>query len=67
MNTLLYYGELGTLCNFKIVIFTIIRPIGWDCRIHQLLLCRWVRPYLYECPRYDTKQSYSEAPVMLEL
>ena len=41
-------------------------PIGWDCRIHQLHLCRGVR-HPNECPRYDTKKSDSEVPVMLEL
>ena len=41
-------------------------PIGWDCRIHQLLFCRGVRPFPNEWPRYDIKQSGSEAPVMLE-
>ena len=42
--------------------------MAWDCRIHRLLLCREIRLRLLdECPRYDTKQSDSEAPVMLEL
>ena len=34
-----------------------LSPVGWGCRIHWLDLC----------PRYDTKQSDGEAPVMLEL
>ena len=42
--------------------------VCWGCRIHWLHLCRGVRPPLtYECPRYDTKSSDGEAPVMLEL
>ena len=40
--------------------------VGWGFRIHQLLLCRVVRPpLLNECPVYDTKQSVGEVPVML--
>ena len=39
--------------------------VGWGCRTHILNLCRGVR-LPNECPRYDTKQSDSEAPVMLE-
>ena len=35
-------------------------PVGWCCRIHRLQL-------LDKCPGYDTKQSDSEFPVMLEL
>ena len=41
-------------------------PVDWSCRIHQLYLCRGVRPP-NECPTYDTKQSDDEVPVMLEL
>ena len=40
---------------------------GWGCRIHQLHLCRGVRPLPNECLEYDTKQSDGEASVMLEL
>ena len=36
-------------------------PVGWGCKIH-----RGVR-LPNECPRYDTKRSDGEAPVMLEL
>ena len=37
-------------------------------RIHQLQLCREVRPHSHiECPAYDTEQSDSKVPVMLEL
>ena len=42
-------------------------PVGWGYRIHQLLLCRGVRPHSNECPIYDTKKSDGEVPVMLEL
>ena len=42
-------------------------PVGWGCKIHQLRLCRGVRPLFHECPEYDTKQSDGEVPVMLEL
>ncbi len=43
-------------------------PVRWGCRIHQLLLCRGVRPptTTNECPGYDTEQSDGEVPVMLE-
>ena len=46
-----------------------LSPVGWGCRIHRLHLCRGVRPPLHsnECPKYDTKQSDGEAPVILEL
>ena len=40
-------------------------PVGWDCRIHRLLLCSGVTPN--EWPGYDTKQSYGKVPVILEL
>ena len=43
-------------------------PVGWGYRIHQLHLCREVRPPpTNACPGYDTKQSDGEVPVMLEL
>ena len=42
-------------------------PVGWDCRIHQRLLCRGVRPPPNEWPKYDTKKSDGEVPVILEL
>ena len=38
----------------------------WGYRIHWLLLCKGVR-LPNECPRYNTKQSDGEVPVMLEL
>ena len=37
-------------------------PVGWGCRIHQLLLCRGVKLDIT-----NTKQSDGEPPVMLEL
>ena len=42
-------------------------PVSWDCRIHRLHLCRVVTPSPNECPRYDTKQSDGEVPVMMKL
>ena len=45
-------------------------PVRWGCRIQQLLLCRAVRlptSHANECPRYDTKQSNAEVPLILEL
>ena len=54
-----------------------IGPVGSGCRIHQLHLCRSIPPHHKhththththnKCPGYDTKQSDSEASVMLEL
>ena len=41
-------------------------PVGWGSRIHRLHLSKGVRTP-NECPRYDTKQSDGEVPVMLEL
>ena len=41
-------------------------PITWGCRIHRLHLCREVR-LPKRVSQYDTKQSDSEASVMLEL
>ena len=45
---------------------SVYSPVGWGCRIHRLHPSRGLRP-LDECPRYDTKQSDGEVPVMLEL
>ena len=44
-------------------------PSRWSCWIHRIHLWREVRPpdTTNECPRYDTKQSDGEVPVMLEL
>ena len=42
-------------------------PVSWGCRIHRLLLCKTPHHHHNECPRYDTKQSDGEVPVMLEL
>ena len=41
-------------------------PVGLNCRIHRLHLCRGVRPH-NSCPGYDTKQSDGEVLVILEL
>ena len=42
-------------------------PVGWVCKIQQLLLYRLVDPLSNERPIYDRKQSDDEVPVMLEL
>ena len=57
--------NLTTICSF-LSYSGCSCPVGWGCRIHQLHLCRGVRPP-NECPGYDTKQSDGEVPVMLEL
>ena len=44
----------------------LIGLVGWGCKIYRLLFCRAAR-HPHECPNYDSKQSDSEAPVMLEL
>ena len=44
-----------------------LSPVGWGCRILQLHLYREVKPPPNEYPRYDTKQTDGEVPVMLEL
>ena len=41
--------------------------VSWGCRIHWLHLCGRVRHPPNECPRYDTKQSDDEVPLMLGL
>ena len=49
------------------VLFSLCCPVGWGCRIHRLLLCRWVRhPPPNECPGYDIKHSDRGVPAMLE-
>ena len=63
-------GLRGAVSNGNKAILHILLsccPVGWGRRIHRLLLCRGIRPPLNECPRYDTKQSDDEVPVMLEL
>ena len=45
----------------------VLRLVGLGCRIQRLLLCIGVRSPPTKCPRYDTKQSDIEVPVMLEL
>ena len=42
-------------------------PVGWDCRIHRLHLCKGVRAPPNECPVYDTKLSDGEVSVIFEL
>ena len=45
-------------------------PVTWGCRIHQLLLCKGVRPHHHQQQVswiYDTKQSDVEVLVMLVL
>ena len=45
-----------------------VGPVGYGSRIHRLHLCRGVRPHpTNECPRYETKQSDNETPVVMEL
>ena len=40
-------------------------PVNWSCRIHQLHLCREVRPHpTNKCPGYYTKPSDGKAPVL---
>ena len=59
-------SELFEILKFN-GISKITCPVGLGCRIHRLLLCRRVRPLTYnECPRYDSKQSDDEVPVMLK-
>ena len=40
--------------------------VGRDVSIHRLHFCRRVRPHS-ECSRYDTKEGFGEASVMLDL
>ena len=71
----IYYNSFKSSGIFKIMVkqcFTLDTkpdscPVSLGCRIHQLHLCRGKTPPSNECPRYDTKQSYSEVPVLLEL
>ena len=44
-----------------------LRQYQLSTRIHQLHLCKGIRPLYNECPGYDTRQSDGKAPVMLEL
>ena len=57
------------ISNFSCFFFKSFYPVGsrWGCRIPELLFCRGVRHPFNECPRYDTKQSDGDVPVMLEL
>ena len=38
--------------------------VDWGYRIHQLHLCRGVRPSPIDCPGYDIKPSDGAAPVL---
>ena len=49
---------MGSPINSGLLPIKFYCPVGFGCRIHQLLL---------ECPGYDTRQSDGEVPVMLEL
>ena len=60
-NKLLFSSHSKTIWT----IFEICQ-VGWSCRIHRLHLCRGVRTQ-NQCPGYDTKQSYGEVPIILEL
>ena len=43
-------------------------PVGWECRVHKLLLSREVRPLpANDCSIYDAKHADDEVPVMMEL
>ena len=75
------YATVSDLCHFDGLICISTKmllvlhlynpdgPVALGCRIHQLNLCKGVRPptTTNECPGYDTKQSDGETPVMLEL
>ena len=41
-------------------------PVSWGCRVHRLLPCRGVKKPR-EIPRYNTKQSDGDSPVIQEL
>ena len=60
-NTLFSYTYLTPM-----ICHQIFCSVGLGCRIHQLRLCRGVRPH-HECPDYDTKQSDAEVRAVLEL
>ena len=58
-----YYGlEKTRSVKFTFAAKNIAGPVGWGCRIHQLHLCRGIRPSLN-----DIKQSDGEAAVNMEL
>ena len=77
------FFKLGTKCQYVIKIkwsFSVLVegnavsplycPVDRGCRIHQLSLCRVVRPpptHTHKCPGYDANQSDVKASVMLEL
>ena len=45
-------------------VYDVSNPVGKGCRIHQLYLCRGVKPHPNECAGYETKPSEGEAPVL---
>ena len=59
---------LVSLWTFQPTLIDIYCPVGWGCKICQLLLCRGIRLLpLNNCLGHDTKQSDGEVLVMLEL
>ena len=52
--------------NKSVLTSTVYYPVGWGCRIYRLHLSWEVRPH-NESPGYDTKKSYCEVLVKLEL
>ena len=67
-----YYMYVHTYTHLQsvlIIIISLFCLVSWGCRIQRLHLCSGVRPHPHanKCPRYDTKQSDDEVPVMLEL
>ena len=59
--------EYTTSASFPDSFWPGVCPVGWVCRIHWLLLCRGVNPTRQWVFWYDTKQSYGEVPIILEL
>ena len=66
-----FYEKVAQRSVFIMAIHLLPGSVGWDCRIHQLLLCKGGKPppptYTNQCTGYDTKQSDGEVPVMLDL
>ena len=72
VQTVVYFSSIINDCKVTTSVLKCLThyhffPVGWDCRIHRLLLCRGVRPPPNVCPGYDNKQSDGEVPAMLEL
>ena len=59
----------GNLSYSPRIIYHIVNraKFGWGCSIHRLHLCRRGKTPHNECPKYVTKQSDGEIPVMLVL